>query len=302
LKTVTLDWKGWWLLKQPMTKAPEMALKASVYAVVGAKLEKTGAGIACSQREIIVVGAHRGETLEEFLANLQKSAMGHFIRTRASEIKKHPIVYVARFDENADFAEQAGVVSLLYDNLPFAPKHFAMPAKYAGNALKLVNCGRTFGLKPEYVVGGNDDGEGEKRRLDSNSTHNPDADEAMAGAIAQEVQATRKVSRSEMDVRGIATEKVEKPAGMIETERVTKPLPGTIETERVTKPLPGTIETERVTKPLSGVIATERVDKPAELSDRLRKVAGDTASGETGVIDTTTATKSDETEIDMPRR
>ena len=276
LKTVMLDWKGWWLLKQPMTKAPEMALKATIYAVVGAKLEKTTAGIACSQREIICIGAHRGESLEEFLTNLQKSAMGHFIRTRATEIKKHPIVYVAKFDENADFAEQAAIVSLLYDNLPFAPKHFAMPAKYSGGSLKLVNTGRTFGLKPEYVVGGSDDGQGEKRRLDSNSTHNPDADAAMAAAISAEVQATRKVTRSEMDVRGIATEKVDKPPGMIETERVEKPA--------------------------ATALATERIDKPAELSDRLRKVGGDTATGETGIVDTTTATKSDETEIDVPRR
>lgn len=270
LKTVTLDWKGWWLLKQPMTKAPEMALKATIYAVVGAKLEKTAAGIACSKREIICVGAHRGEPLEEFLVNLQKSAMGHFIRTRASEIKKHPIVYVARFDENADFAEQAAIVSLLYDNLPFAPKHFAMPAPYSGGALKLINTGRTFGLKPEYLVGGRDDGQSEKRQLDSNSTHNPDADAAMAAAISAEVQATRKVTRSEMDVRGIATEKVDKPPGMIETERVEKPAPT--------------------------VLATERIDKPAELSDRLKRVAPENSS------DSTTATKSDETEIDLPRR
>jgi hypothetical protein len=271
-----LDWKGWWLLKQPMTKAPEMALKATIYAVVGAQLEKTAAGIACSKREIICIGAHRGEPLDEFLINLQKSAMGHFVRSRAAEIKKHPIVYVARLNESADFAEQAAIVSLIYDNLPFAPKHFAMPAKYSGGPIKLVNTGRTFGLKPEYVVGGSDDGQGENRRLDSNSTHNPEADQAMAAAISAEVQATRKVTRSEMDVRGIATEKVDKPPGMIETERVEKPSPA--------------------------VLATERIDKPAELSDRLRKAAGETATGETGIVDTSTATKSDETEIDMPRR
>lgn len=271
MKTVTLDWKGWWLLKQPMTEAPEMALKATVYAVVGAKLDKTPQGIACSKREIIMLGAHRGEPLREFLVNLQKSAMGHFIRTRAAEIKKHPIVYVARIDENWDFAEQAALISLLYDNLPFAPKHFAMPAKYAGPPLKLVNAGRTFGLKPEYAHGGTDDGEGESRRLDSNATHNPDADAAMSAAIAAEVQATRKVSREEMEVRGIATEKVAKPPGMIETERVEK-------------------------APL--VLATERIDKPPELSDRLKKVE----SGESSHGDTSTATKSDETEIDLPRR
>lgn len=224
------------------------------------------------------MGAHRGESLkEEFFSNLQKSAMGHFIRTRAAEIEKHPIVYVAKFDDNADFAEQAAIVSLIYDNLPFAPKHFAMPAKYSGGSLKLVSTGRTFGLKPEYVVGGSDDGQGEKRRLDSNSTHNPDADAAMAAAISAEVQATRKVTRSEMDVRGIATEKVDKPPGVV-------------------------AKTERVEKPAATTLATERIDKPAELSDRLRKVGSETTTGETGIVDTTTATKSDETEIDMPRR
>lgn len=275
LKTVTLDWKGWWLLKQPMTEAPEMALKASIYAIVGAKLEKAPTGIACSKREIVVIGAHRGESLREFLVNLQKSAMGHFIRTRAGEIKKHPIVYVAKFDEAADFAEQAGVVSLIYDNMPFAPRHFAMPAKYEGVPLKIVNCGRTFGLKPEYLFGGNDDGLGEKRQLDSNATHNPDADAAMATAIAAEVQATRKVTREEMDVRGIATEKVAKPPGMIETEKVGKPV---------------------------SMIETERIDKPRELSDRLKKVENGNGSSETSHGDTSISGTSTATEIDVPRR
>ncbi|MCC6573970.1 MAG: hypothetical protein IT462_09265 [Planctomycetes bacterium] len=228
MKTITLDWKGWWLLKQPMSRVPELAATCGLFAIVGAKLEKVGNGIGCSKREPIMFGAHKGGNFAEFIENLQKTAFGHFIRTRCEEIKKNPIVYVASLPVTFELPQLNGYVGLIYSKMPYLPRHHAVPPAHSGNPVKIISAGKQMGILSEVSFGAS-----------SNTgarTAVPElADEAMAAAIAADAQSTRIMSPKEAEeaVKGVATEKVAKPHAF-ETERVAKPLMR--KTERYVKP------------------------------------------------------------------
>ncbi|MCA8916748.1 MAG: hypothetical protein KDB90_15250 [Planctomycetes bacterium] len=270
MKSFTLDWKGWWLLRPSMSDVPELAPKCCVYAVMGAKLKKVGTGIGSSGREPILFGVYKGdEPVREHLQKLLNMSLGVFAAKRAKEIKKHAIVYAAAVPDDADLADLAAILSLTYAAVPFAPKHHAMPAPYDGETFHIKNEGRNPGLPPEIFH--------RDKSADSDKTHDPDAthdgaaDAAMAAAIAAEAQATRRLTQEEMDARGIATEKVAKPQEHLATEKLDKP-PKLIETAKVdkdsmqglaTERVPKLIETTKVDKDkLDQGLATERVPKP----------------------------------------
>ena len=269
MKSYTLDWKGWWLLRTPMSDVPELKPKCGIYAVMGAKLKKVGNGVGSSGREPILFGLHKGdETINEHLAKLQKMSLGVFATNRAKEIRKHPIVYVAALPDDTDLGDLQGVLSLIYKSVPFAPKHHAMPPEYTGEPMLVKNAGRAPGLVEEIFHG---KGKSEKPK-DSDATQDVDADRAMEAAIAAEAQATRRLTQEEMDARGIATEKVAKPNEHLATEKIDKP-PKLVETAKVdkediergmaTERVPKLIETTKVDKDkLEQGLATERVPKP----------------------------------------
>lgn len=268
LKSFTLDWKGWWLLRTPMSDVPELGAKCCVYAIIGAKLKKVGNGIGSSGREPILFNVYRGEeSAKEHLLKLQKMSLGVFTANRAKEIGKHPTVYVAPLPEDTDLGELAAILSLLYGAVSYAPKHHAMPAPYQGEAFHIKNTGRNPGL-PEEIF------HREKKPAgDSDATHDGAADSAMAAAIAAEAQATRRLTQAEMDVRGIATEKVAKPVEHLSTEKIEKP-PKMVETAKVdkdqihglaTERVPKLVETSRIEKDdVTQGLATERIAKPGE--------------------------------------
>lgn len=269
MKSFTLDWKGWWLLRTPMSDVPELKPKCGVYAVMGAKLKKVGKGVGSSAREPILFGVHKGdETLLEHLMKLQKMSLGVFAVNRAKEIRKHAIVYAAALPDDTDLGDLAGILSLIYGTVPYAPKHHAMPTPYGGDPVLIKNIGRPPGLVEEIFHG---KGKAEKPK-DSDATQDGEADRAMEAAIAAEAQATRRLTQEEMDARGIATEKVAKPNEHLATEKVEKP-PKLVETAKVdkdnieqgmaTERVPKLVETTKVDKgKLEQGLATERVPKP----------------------------------------
>ena len=269
MKRFTLDWKGWWLLRTPMSDVPELNANCGVYAVMGARLKKVGNGIGSSGREPILFGVHKGdESIKDHLIKLQKMSLGVFAVNRAKDIRKHPIVYAAALPQDTDLGDLAGILSLIYKAVPFAPKHHAMPAEFTGEPMLIQNNGRSPGLVEEIFHG---KGKPQKPK-DSDATQDIEADRAMEAAIAAEAQATRRLTQAEMDARGIATEKVAKPQDHLATEKLDKP-PTLIETAKVdkddieqglaTERVPKLIETTKVDKEtLEQGLATERVPKP----------------------------------------
>ena len=107
MKSFTLDWKGWWLLRTPISDVPELKPKCGVYAVMGAKLQKVKGGVGSTGREPILFNVYRGdESAKEHFLKLQKMSLGVFVANRAKEINKHAIVYFAPLpDEVARGAE-----------------------------------------------------------------------------------------------------------------------------------------------------------------------------------------------------
>jgi hypothetical protein len=265
VKSFTLDWKGWWLLRTPISDVPELKAKCCVYAVMGAKLQKVKGGVGSSGREPILFNVYRGaESAKDHFLKLQKMSLGVFAANRAKEINKHAIVYLAPLPDDTDLGDLASILSLLYGAVPYAPKHHAMPPKYAGENFHIKNAGRNPGLPEEMF---------HREKADSDKPHDPDAthdggaDAAMTAAIAAEAQATRRLSQHEMDVRGIATEKVAKPQHQIPTEKLDKDTPKLVETTKVKKEDIGGLATERVPKPPPSK-RTEFVAKPdAEPAD-----------------------------------
>lgn len=249
MKTVTLDWKGWWLLRSPISGAADLNSTTAVYAVMGAKLKKVEQGIACTAREPVLFHLHKGGPLREHLEKVMKMSLGVFALKRCQEIRKQPIVYAAFLPDDSDLGEMAGLVSLLYGALPFAPKHHAMPKPYDGEPIRVLNTGRAIGLPSEIAFGA-----GKTRLADSDQTSDGEANAAMSAAIAQEAAVTRTLTREEMALSGIATERVAKP------DR-----PEVIGTEKLDKPaVPRLIETTKIDKDDIGQgLATERVPKPA---------------------------------------
>ena len=263
MKSYRLNWQGWWLLRTPISDVPELATKCCVYAVLGAKLKKVGGGIGSSAREPILFNVYKGdEPVKEHLLKMQKMSLGVFVANRAKEIAKHATVYVAPLPDDTDLGELAAILSLIYGAVPYAPKHHAMPPAYEGESVLILNDGRNPALPQEILHGIRDDAAATQ---DPDSTRDGTADSAMAAAIAAEAQATRRLTQAEMDVRGIATEKVDKPGEHMATEKLDKP-PRLVETARVEKDdVAQGLATERVPKPpdIAANHDTEFVPKPA---------------------------------------
>ncbi len=254
MKSFKLDWKGWWLLRTPMSNVPDLEARTAVFAVIGARLKKVGSGVGSTAREVVAFGSHQGEgPVREFLEKVQKMSLGVFVTNRCKEIRKYPLVYVAAVDE-ATPDDLSAILSLLYEAVPYAPKHPGMPGPYKGNGLHLANGGKNPGLPEEVFRGAH----GNAEFGGSDATVIPEADAAMAQAIAQEVAATQRVSPGEDEVNGIATERVPKPAGHFTTEKVDKP----------NKPSK-LVETTRIDADnMPQGLATERVDKPPQYADQ----------------------------------
>jgi hypothetical protein len=270
VKSFTLDWKGWWLLRTPISDVPELRPKCCVYAVMGAKLQKVKGGVGSSGREPILFNVYRGtESAKEHFLKLQKMSLGVFAANRAKEINKHPIVYLAPLPDDTDLGDLASILSLLYGAVPYAPRHHAMPLKYEGETFHIRNTGRNPGLPEELFH--REKSEADKRK-DPDETHDGVADAAMSAAIEAEVLATRRLSQAEMDARGIATEKVDKPQSHISTEKLDKDGSTMVDTARIdkddadqglaTERVPKMVETAKVDKEGTGGLATERVPKP----------------------------------------
>jgi hypothetical protein len=267
VKSFTLDWKGWWLLRTPISDVPELKAKCCVYAVMGAKLQKVKGGVGSSGREPILFNVYRGtESTKDHFLKLQKMSLGVFATNRAKEINKHAIVYIAALPDDTDLGDLGSILSLLYGAVPYAPKHHAMPPKYEGETFHIKNAGRNPGLPEELFH--REKSEAEKKK-DPDATHDGVADAAMSAAIAAEALATRRLSQAEMDARGIATEKVAKPENHISTEKLDKDGPTMVETARIdkdsadpTERVPKMVETTKVNKEEIGGLATERVPKP----------------------------------------
>ncbi|MBE7490604.1 MAG: hypothetical protein HS108_02405 [Planctomycetes bacterium] len=271
MKSFTLDWKGWWLFRSPLSAAAELNSSTAVYAVMGAKLKKVEQGIACTAREPVLFNVHKGGgNLRDHLEKLLKMSLGVFALKRCQEIRKQPIVYAAFLPDDTDLGDLAAMLSLLYGAVPFAPKHHAMPKPYDGEPMRLVNTGRAIGLPGEITFGS-----GKPRVADADQTRNgeADADAAMSAAIAQEAAVTRTLTREEMQVSGLATERVAKPArdGALSTEKLDKPdapRPHLVETTRIEKDdVAQGLATERVAKPGDNV--TEFVPRPEKPQDEL---------------------------------
>jgi hypothetical protein len=253
LKTYTLDWKGWWLLRPEMSAAADLKAPAAVYAVVGAKLRKVAKGIVCSAREPVLFGVHSGP-LRGHLAGLLKTSLGQFIIGRCAEIKKKPIVYAAALPDGADLP---AILALVYGAVPFAPRHHNMPAPYKGEPVRILNSGRAIGLPADISFGV------EKGFLDDDETHISAADKAMRAAMDSDAQAT---GIRNPDAGGSAvTERVDKAPELLPTEKVPKPQARLIDTEKVNKDLPVRgLATERVARPTGTVDDTEFVPRPKD--------------------------------------
>lgn len=262
MNSIKLEWKGWWLLRTPMTDVKELASGTVVYAVVGAKLKKVDGGVGCTARELIMFGTHKGGPAKEHLENFPKTAFGAFVKRRTEEIKKRAIVYVAAIPDDTSEETIAGCLSLLYGAVPFAPKHHAMPEKYSGDALHITNTGRAIGLPEEIFHSAGGAGS------DKSSDETLDPDAAMAAAAAQDAQATRILSPDDA-AAGLETERLQRPGTHLATEKVDKP-PRFIETEKIDKDkIAAGMDTEKVDKPPvnRASLATERVPKPPAMKD-----------------------------------
>jgi hypothetical protein len=261
VKSFKLDWKGWWLLRTPMSKVPDLGAKTAVFAVLGARLKKIGDGIGSSARELVLFGSYNGDApVRDYLERVQKMSLGVFAYNRCKEIGKQPIVFVAEVDAGQE--DLAAIVSLLYEGVPFAPKHSSMPAPYRGGPFHVINAGKNPGL-PEEVFRG---GETQASR-ESGATVLPEADAALAQAIAREVTATRRVPADDVDPGALPTERVQKSPGHFTTEKLDRP-PRFVETSKVDRDsIAAGVATERVDKP-SGYTEsddkTEFVPKPAQ--------------------------------------
>lgn len=294
MKSFTLDWKGWWVLRTPLTDVPELNVKCCVYAVMGAKLSKVKGGIGSSGREPILFNVYKGdETAKQHLLSVQKMSLGVFAASRGREINKHTIVYVAGLPADTDIGDLASILSLLYEAVPYAPKHHAMPPKYKGDTFHIKNAGRNPGLPEEIFHTAKSKSSDSDKTHDPDATHDGAADAAMSAAIAAEAQATRRLTQHEMDVRGIATEKVAKPDPHIQTEKLDKDVPRLIETTKVdkenisglaTERVPKLVETTKVDKDKISGLATERVPKP-QPSDRTEFVAKPEPADQPTVLD-----------------
>lgn len=279
-KTYKLDWKGWWVLRTPMSNVPDLNARTGVYAVMGAKLKKVEGGIACSSRELVLFGVHKGETsLREAIEGLQKMSLGVFATKRCEDIRKKAIVYAAALPDNTELDELASILSVLYGAVPFAPKHHVMPPPYDGTAILIQNLGRTPGLPEEIFVG-----TGGKPENDADRTRE-DLETTLMDAAKLRAKATRRTLKEEIitrdDIQGLATEKVGKPSELassklerpgvsnrphlVETTKLEKDDIGHgIATERVDKAeVPHMVETRVVSRDDDRLgIATERVAKP----------------------------------------
>lgn len=260
---IKLDWQGWWLYRTPMSQVPQLEWDHVFIAVLAAKLQKVNGGVGCSHRELVMFQYHKGDKAREFIENMPKTSFGAFVKNRANEINKKAIVYVAKAPDDITEKQAQGALALMYNAVPFAPKHHAMPAPWTGESMHLVNDGKKVGLPPEIFH--TDSG---KSPADSDKTSDPDADNAMSEAIAKEASITRKMTKDERDPSGIATEKLPKPEpGTMATERVPKPGEDSsnLETEKVSKPT--LVETEIVSREdVAQGIATEKVPKPDEIA------------------------------------
>ncbi len=277
MKSFTLDWKGWWLLRSPMSNVPELSARTAVFAVIGARLKKVGSGVGSTAREVVLFGSYQGdEPVRRYLEKVQKMSLGVFAINRCKDIRKYPLVYVAEV-KDADEADLEAIRALLYEAVPFAPRHAAMPAPYQGEPFNIVNGGRNPGL-PEEIFRGS-----KSVPDDAGATVVPEADAAMADAIAKEVAATRRMTPDEAQVSGIATERVGKPSAHFTTEKVEKP-PRLIDTAKVDQAdMPRGMATERVDKPsATGDDNTEFVPKPedSQLADQSDEIDGPTVLDE----------------------
>jgi len=267
VKVFTLDWKGWWLFRSPLSAAEDLNSTTAVYAVMGAKLRKVEQGIACTAREPVLFNVHKGGTLRDHLEKQLKMSLGVFALKRCQEIRKQPIVYAAFLPEDIDLGDLSAILSLTYGAVPFAPKHHAMPKPYDGDAVRIVNSGRAIGLPSEITFGA-----GKTRTADSDQTRNGEneADAAMSAAIAKEAAVTRTMTREDMEVSGLATERIAKPEKdqALSTEKLDKPAPPKlVETTKIEKEnIAQGLATERVPKPGGGGAITEFVPRP-ESSD-----------------------------------
>lgn len=234
-----------------MSDVADLKAKTGVYAVMGAKLKKVEGGIACSAREVVLFGVHKGEeSLREAVENLQKMSLGVFATKRCEEIRKKAIVYAAALPDSTDLGELADILSVLYGAVPFAPKHHVMPPPYAGPPVLIQNHGRSPGLPEEIFVG-----QGGKREADSDRTRE-DLETTLMDAAKLRAKATRKTLKEEIitrdDIQGLATEKVSKPGDLASSKLERPGVPGR----------PHLVETTKLEKDDIGQgIATERVDK-----------------------------------------
>ncbi|MCF6228041.1 MAG: hypothetical protein L3J82_05140 [Planctomycetes bacterium] len=259
MKSFTLDWKGWWVFRTPVSDVPELMPRNAVYAIMGSKLVKTAKGIASKGREVVMFGACHGEPVREHLENLQKTALGVFALNRCKEIKKNPLIYVAALPDDTDAGDLSTIVSLLYSMVPFAPEHHAMPAPYEGKAVLVKNIGSNIALPEEIFAGSGDKSEPSLPSADE--TVDSAADNAMRKAIESEAAITRRMTQDEMDAKGIATEKLAKPNALVETAKISKEELGGIATERIDRPK--MVETVKGDKEdIAKGMETEKVDKP----------------------------------------
>lgn len=247
MRSFTLDWKGWWLLRTPLSDVPELGAKTAVYAVMAAKLKKVGGGVGSSARECVMYGVHKGDiSIHDHLEKLQKMSLGVFALNRCKQIAKSPIIYAAAVPDDTDLGELAAILALLYEATPHAPQHHAMPKPYKGAPIHVKNTGKNPGLPEEIFRGA---GPAVTHDGDATVDGDAEADAAMAKAISAEAAITRRMTPEEMELRGIATEKVAKPAAHIPTEKVEKP--------------PKLVETTKLDKDnIAQGLATEKVDKP----------------------------------------
>lgn len=263
MKTFTLDWKGWWLFRSPLSAAAELNSTTAIYAVMGAKLRKVDQGIACTAREPVLFNAHKGGTLRDHLEKTIKMSLGVFALKRCQEIRKQPIVYAAILPDDTDLGDLSAILSLLYGAVPFAPKHHAMPKPYDGDPLRITNAGRAIGLPSEINFG---TGPSAGRPADSDQTRDGEADAAMTEAVAKEMAVTRTMTRQDAEISGLATERVSKPQAL-STEKLDKPdPPKLVETTKISKEdVAQGMATERVAKP--GASITEFVPRPERGSE-----------------------------------
>lgn len=258
MKSFTLDWKGWWVFRTPVSDVPELFPRNAVYAIMGSKLVKTAKGIASKGRELVLFGACYDECVREHLENLQKTALGVFAINRCKEISKNPLIYVAALPDDTDAGDLSTIVSLLYSKAPFAPKHHVMPAPYQGKAVLVKNVGSNIALPKEIFAGSGDKYEPSQPSADETVTLAADA--TMRQAIEAEAAVTRHMSQNERDERKIATERIVRRKVLIETAKITKEELIGIATERIDRP--EMVETVKLDKEdIENGMATERVDK-----------------------------------------